>query len=46
MTRSLARELGDRMLRVNCLLPGLTAVAATQGVPESRWINIELHVLN
>ena len=29
MTRSLARELGERMIRVNCLLPGLTMGEAT-----------------
>ncbi len=37
MTRSLARELGPRMIRVNCLLPGLTAVEATKEIPEQRW---------
>lgn len=37
MTRSLARELGPRMIRVNCLLPGLTVVEATKDIPESRW---------
>jgi NAD(P)-dependent dehydrogenase (short-subunit alcohol dehydrogenase family) len=37
MTRSLARELGERMIRVNCLLPGLTVGEATQGIPEERW---------
>jgi NAD(P)-dependent dehydrogenase (short-subunit alcohol dehydrogenase family) len=37
MTRSLARELGERMIRANCLLPGLTVVEATEGVPEQRW---------
>ncbi len=37
MTRSLARELGERMIRVNCLLPGLTVVEATQAIPEQRW---------
>lgn len=37
MTRSLARELGERMIRVNCLLPGLTVVEATQEIPERRW---------
>jgi NAD(P)-dependent dehydrogenase (short-subunit alcohol dehydrogenase family) len=37
MTRSLARELGERMIRVNCLLPGLTVVEATQDIPEQRW---------
>src|SRR5277367_3902785 len=37
MTRSLARELGERMIRVNCLLPGLTVGEATKGIPEERW---------
>ena len=37
MARSLARELGQRMIRVNCLLPGLTAVEATKDIPETRW---------
>jgi NAD(P)-dependent dehydrogenase (short-subunit alcohol dehydrogenase family) len=37
MTRSLARELGERMIRVNCVLPGLTVVEATKDIPESRW---------
>jgi NAD(P)-dependent dehydrogenase (short-subunit alcohol dehydrogenase family) len=37
MTRSLARELGERMIRVNCLLPGLTVVEATEQIPEQRW---------
>ncbi len=37
MTRSLARELGPRMIRVNCLLPGLTVVEATKEIPETRW---------
>lgn len=37
MTRSLARELGDRMIRVNCLLPGLTMGEATKDIPQSRW---------
>jgi NAD(P)-dependent dehydrogenase (short-subunit alcohol dehydrogenase family) len=37
MTRSLARELGPRMIRVNCLLPGLTMGEATKGIPETRW---------
>jgi NAD(P)-dependent dehydrogenase (short-subunit alcohol dehydrogenase family) len=37
MTRSLARELGPRLIRVNCLLPGLTAVEATKDIPGSRW---------
>ena len=37
MTRSLARELGERMIRVNCLLPGLTLNEVTQEIPEARW---------
>ncbi len=37
MTRSLARELGDRMIRVNCLLPGLTKGEATKDIPQARW---------
>jgi NAD(P)-dependent dehydrogenase (short-subunit alcohol dehydrogenase family) len=37
MTRSLAREFGDRMIRVNCLLPGLTVGEATKDVPQTRW---------
>lgn len=37
MTRSLARELGARMIRVNCLLPGLTEVEATKDIPQARW---------
>lgn len=37
MTRSLARELGDRNIRVNCLLPGLTYGEATKEIPEQRW---------
>jgi NAD(P)-dependent dehydrogenase (short-subunit alcohol dehydrogenase family) len=37
MTRSLARELGARMIRVNCLLPGLTVGEATEDIPEQRW---------
>jgi NAD(P)-dependent dehydrogenase (short-subunit alcohol dehydrogenase family) len=37
MTRSLARELGARMIRVNCLLPGLTEVEATRDIPQARW---------
>jgi len=39
MTRSLARELGERMIRVNCLLPGLTLGEATVDIPEERWNN-------
>ncbi len=37
MTRSLARELGARMIRVNCLLPGLTTGEATKEIPTARW---------
>ena len=37
MTRSLARELGARMIRVNCLLPGLTMGEATKDIPQARW---------
>lgn len=37
MTRSLARELGEREIRVNCLVPGLTVVEATKDIPEQRW---------
>jgi NAD(P)-dependent dehydrogenase (short-subunit alcohol dehydrogenase family) len=37
MTRSLARELGERMIRVNCLLPGLTMGEATKDIPLTRW---------
>ena len=37
MTRSLARELGERMIRVNCLLPGLTMGEATKEIPQVRW---------
>ena len=37
MTRSLAREFGERMIRVNCLAPGLTVVEATKDIPRSRW---------
>jgi NAD(P)-dependent dehydrogenase (short-subunit alcohol dehydrogenase family) len=37
MTRSLAREFGSRMIRVNCLLPGLTVGEATRDIPEQRW---------
>ena len=37
MTRSLARELGERMIRVNCLLPGLTRGEATKEIPQVRW---------
>jgi NAD(P)-dependent dehydrogenase (short-subunit alcohol dehydrogenase family) len=37
MTRSLAREFGERMIRVNCLLPGLTMGEATKDIPQTRW---------
>lgn len=37
MTRSLARELGERSIRVNCLLPGLTYGEATKDIPTERW---------
>ncbi len=37
LTRSLARELGERAIRVNCLLPGLTVVEATKDIPRQRW---------
>lgn len=37
MTRSLARELGERHIRVNCIAPGLTVVEATKDISEQRW---------
>ncbi len=37
MTRCLARELGERGIRVNCVAPGLTVVEATHGLPQERW---------
>ncbi|WP_179274873.1 MULTISPECIES: SDR family oxidoreductase [unclassified Rhodococcus (in: high G+C Gram-positive bacteria)] len=37
MTRSLARELGERMIRVNSIAPGLTKIEATEAVAEQRW---------
>ena len=37
MTRSLARELAPRMIRVNCMLPGLTMGEATKDIPQARW---------
>jgi len=37
MTRSLSRELGERMIRINSIALGLTEVEATQGVAEQRW---------
>lgn len=36
MTRSMARELGERRIRVNAIAPGLTRVAATDSVPAAR----------
>ncbi|MEM8587591.1 MAG: SDR family oxidoreductase [Pseudomonadota bacterium] len=36
MTRSLARELGDRKIAVNALAPGLVRVEATEYVPQHR----------
>ncbi|QUG74433.1 SDR family oxidoreductase [Erwinia sp. E602] len=36
MTRSMARELGERRLRVNAIAPGLTRVSATDYVPAAR----------
>lgn len=37
MTRSLARELGARMIRVNSVAPGLTKIEATEKVAARRW---------
>lgn len=37
MTRSLAREFGERMIRVNSISPGLTLVEVTKDIPEWRW---------
>lgn len=37
LTRSLARELAERDIRVNCLMPGLTVGEATRDIPEQRW---------
>lgn len=37
MTRSLARELGERMIRVNSIAPGLTKVEATKNISQQRW---------
>ncbi|MEU0649669.1 SDR family oxidoreductase [Streptomyces umbrinus] len=37
MTRSLARELGEREIRVNAVAPGLTKIEATQTVAAQRW---------
>jgi len=39
LTRSLARELGERAIRVNCLMPGLTVVEATKDIPKQRWVD-------
>lgn len=36
MTRSMARELGEDNICVNCILPGLTIVEATAYVPKQR----------
>lgn len=36
MTRSMARELGEFDICVNCILPGLTIVEATEYVPQDR----------
>ena len=36
MTRSMARELGADGIAVNSIAPGLTAVEATEYVPEDR----------
>ena len=36
MTRSMARELGENDICVNCILPGLTIVEATAYVPQQR----------
>ncbi|MBK4716821.1 MULTISPECIES: SDR family oxidoreductase [Tenebrionibacter/Tenebrionicola group] len=36
MTRSMARELGKRRIRVNAIAPGLTRVEATEYVPAER----------
>lgn len=36
MTRSMARELGNRRIRVNAIAPGLTRVEATEYVPAER----------
>jgi NAD(P)-dependent dehydrogenase (short-subunit alcohol dehydrogenase family) len=43
MTRSLARELAPRMIRVNCLLPGLTMGEATKDIPQARWNDYAEH---
>lgn len=36
MTRSMARELGDKRIRINAVAPGLTRVEATEYVPAER----------
>lgn len=36
MTRSMARELGNRRIRINAIAPGLTRVEATEYVPAER----------
>ncbi len=36
MTRSMARELGEKRLRINAIAPGLTRVEATEYVPAER----------
>lgn len=36
MTRSMARELGEKQIRINAIAPGLTRVEATEYVPAER----------
>ena len=36
MTRSMANELGEKGISVNCIAPGLTEVEATEYVPDER----------
>ncbi|ENZ7583776.1 SDR family oxidoreductase [Klebsiella pneumoniae] len=36
MTRSMARELGEKRIRINAIAPGLTRVEATEYVPAER----------
>jgi NAD(P)-dependent dehydrogenase (short-subunit alcohol dehydrogenase family) len=36
MTRSLARELGNRQIAVTCVAPGILTTQSTQYVPEHR----------